>query len=69
VQAPEVTALVQVAQNVTCSAFIAENCKGSSEFPSEYLDVTVDQILKDAQAGVSAAKKAKKLLFDKRFRK
>jgi hypothetical protein len=70
-QATEVAAPVQVAQNVTCSAFIAENCKGTilREFLSEYLDVTVDQILEDAQAGVPAAKKAKKLLFDKRFRK
>ncbi len=39
------------------------------EFPSEYLDLSVDQVLKDAQAGVAAAKKAKKLLFDNRFRK
>jgi hypothetical protein len=62
---------VQVAQDAKCSAFITENCKGVvlREFPSEYHDLSVDQVLKDAQAGVPAAKKAKKLLFDKRFRK
>jgi hypothetical protein len=63
---------VQVAQDdVKCSAFISENCKGSilREFPSEYLDLSIDQLLKDAQAGVPAAKKGIKLLFDNRFRK
>jgi hypothetical protein len=39
------------------------------EFPSEYLDLSVDQLLKDAQSGVQAAVKGKKLLFDNRFRK
>ena len=63
---------VQVAQtNIKCSSFIAEKCKGSimREFPSEYLDLSVDQLLKDAQSGVQAAVKGKKLLFDNRFRK
>jgi hypothetical protein len=62
---------VQVAQNVTCSAFIAQNCKGSvlSVFPGEYLDQTVDQVLKVAKAGVGAAQTAKKLLFNNRYRK
>jgi hypothetical protein len=58
---------LQVAQtNIKCSSFIAEKCKGSimREFPSEYLDLSVDQLLKDAQSGVQAAVKWKKLLFD-----
>jgi hypothetical protein len=63
---------LQVAQtNIKCSSFIAEKCKGTimREFPSEYLDLSVDQLLKDAQSGVQAAVKGKKLLFDNRFRK
>lgn len=63
---------VHVAQNnIKCSAFIADKCKGSimREFPSEYLDLSVDQLLKDAQGGVQAAIKGKKLLYDNRFRK
>jgi hypothetical protein len=62
---------VQVAQEAKCSAFISEYCKGyiQREFPSEYLDVSVDQMLRDAKAGIQAAKKAKKLLFENRFRK
>jgi hypothetical protein len=61
----------QVAQEIKCSAFITENCKGSilREFPSEYLDLSVDQVLSDANAGIAAARKAKKLLFSNRFRK
>ena len=45
---------VQVAQNMKCSAFIAQNCKGliKRESPSEYLDLSVDQLLQDAQGGV-----------------
>jgi hypothetical protein len=38
-------------------------------FPGEYLDQTVDQVLKDAKAGVGAAQTAKKLLFNNRYRK
>ncbi len=62
---------VEVAQEAKCSAFITENCKGSilREFPSEYLDLSVNQVLNDANAGIAAAKKAKKLLFNNRFRK
>jgi hypothetical protein len=62
---------VQVAQDMKCSAFTTQNCKGSilREFPGEYLDLSVDQLLKDAQGGVQAAIKGKKLLFDNRFRK
>jgi hypothetical protein len=62
---------VQVAQEMKCSAFITENCTGSilREFPSEYLDLSVDQVLNDANAGIAAARKAKKLLFNNRFRK
>jgi hypothetical protein len=69
--APTAPTPVQVAQDVKCSAFISENCKGSilREFPSEYLDLSTDQLLKDAEAGVPAAKKSKKLFFDNRFRK
>ncbi len=62
---------IQVAQEAKCSAFITENCKGGilREFPSEYLDVSVDKVLQDANSGIPAARKAKKLLFDNRFRK
>ncbi len=62
---------VQVAQEMKCSAYITDNCKGSilREFPSEYLDVSVDQMLSDAKAGIRAARKAKKLLFENRFQK
>lgn len=61
----------QVAQETKCSAFITENCRGTilREFPSEYLDLSIDQMLKDANAGIAAARKAKKLLFNNRFRK
>jgi RHS repeat-associated protein len=50
---------------------ISQECKGSirKEFPSEYLTKTLEQILKDAKKGVDGAKKAKKLLTDKRFKK
>jgi hypothetical protein len=62
---------IRFAQEVKCSEFITQNCNGSilREFPSQYLDVTVDQLLRDAQAGNAAARKAKKLLFDNRFSK
>jgi hypothetical protein len=62
---------VQVAQNMKCSDFIAQNCNGSvlRVFPGEYLDQTVGQVLKDAQGGVASARTAKKLLFDNRYRK
>ena len=62
---------VQAAQEMKCSAYITDNCKGSilREFPSEYLDVSVDQMLSDAKAGIRAARKAKKLLFENRFQK
>jgi len=57
----------EVAQEVNCSAFITESIL--REFPSEYLDLSVNQVLNDANAGIAAAKKAKKLLFNNRFRK
>jgi hypothetical protein len=66
---------VEVAQEAKCSAFITENCKENCkgsilrEFPSQYLDLSVDQMLNDANAGIAAARKAKKLLFNNRFRK
>ena len=52
---------VQVAQETKCSAFITEICKGSilREFPSEYLDLSVNQVIEDANSGIHAARKAK----------
>lgn len=56
---------------ITAREWIAEKCKGSvlREFPEEYLDWTLDQIKAEAQKGNKKAKKAWKLLNDKRFRK
>jgi phosphoribosylformylglycinamidine cyclo-ligase len=39
------------------------------EFPSQYFDATLDIIEADARRGVGDARKAKKILFDKRFDK
>jgi hypothetical protein len=41
----------QIAQEMKCSAFITENCKGSilREFPSQYLDLSVDQVITHPQ--------------------
>jgi hypothetical protein len=52
------------------SAF-SDSLKGRSEaeFPTQYLDKTLEQIQKLAQAGDKPAKKAWKLLTDNRFRK
>lgn len=58
-------------QSETARDIIADKKKGSilREFPSEYLDKTLNEIEKDAKKGVPNAKKAKKLLTDKRFDK
>jgi hypothetical protein len=63
--------LIELAQNITCAQYISDNCKASilREFPGEYLDKTVDQVLKDAKNGIRPARSAKKLLFDNRFQK
>ncbi|MGG1663111.1 hypothetical protein [Brevibacillus sp. NRS-1366] len=55
----------------TASDYIAKNRKGSilREFPSEYLDKTLDEIEADAKKGNATARKAKKLLNDRRFSK
>ncbi|WP_289140087.1 hypothetical protein [uncultured Brevibacillus sp.] len=55
----------------TASNYIAKNRKGSilREFPSEYLDKTLDEIEADAKKGNATARKAKKLLNDRRFSK
>jgi hypothetical protein len=51
--------------------WIAKNCKGSinREFPGQFKDSTLKQILDQAKTGDSAAKKAWKLLNDNRFKK
>ncbi|MFP7271463.1 hypothetical protein [Bacillus safensis] len=56
---------------MTADQFISKNRKGSirKEFPSEYLNKTIEQINKDAKKGKKNAKKAKKLLTDNRFKK
>lgn len=55
----------------TADEIISKKKKGSirKEFPSEYLNKTLNEIEKDAKAGKPRAKKAKKLLTDKRFDK
>ena len=55
----------------TARDIINKKKKGSilREFPSEYLDKTLNQIEGDAKKGKKNAKKAKKLLTDKRFDK
>jgi hypothetical protein len=40
-----------------------------SEFPEEWLNKTLEQIMEAARKGDSAAKTAKKLLTDLRFKK
>jgi hypothetical protein len=51
--------------------WIAKKCKGSinSEFPSEFRNKTLEQILKASREGEEWAKKAWKLLNDNRFKK
>lgn len=55
----------------TADEYISKNRKGSirSEFPGEYYGKTLNEIEKDANNGNAAAKKAKKLLNDNRFKK
>lgn len=50
---------------------ISESKKGNinQEFPSEYKNKTINEILSDAKKGNKAARTAKKLLFEKRFDK
>jgi hypothetical protein len=50
---------------------ISRRCKGSinQEFPEELRNETVERIIEAAKKGEDAAQKAKKLLFDTRFRK
>jgi hypothetical protein len=55
----------------TAREVIAEECAASilREFPSQWLDETLEAIAKAAQAGDKSAQKAKKLLTDQRFKK
>jgi len=55
----------------TADEYISKNRKGSirSEFPGEYYGKALNEIEKDANNGNAAAKKAKKLLNDNRFKK
>lgn len=46
-----------------------EKGKIRGEFPTEYLNKTIDQINKDAKKGIKKARTAKKLLTDHRFKK
>ncbi|MDQ0815666.1 hypothetical protein QF033_000244 [Bacillus pumilus] len=56
---------------MTANEFISKNRKGKirGEFPTEYLNKTIDQINKDAKKGIKKARTAKKLLTDNRFKK
>lgn len=60
-----------IAQSETCAEFIAENCRASvlRVFPGQFLDVPVEDVLDAAKSGDAAARRAKKLLLDNRFRK
>lgn len=55
----------------TAQDIIAESRKGgiNREFPGEYNNHTLQEIEREAKSGVSAAKKALKLLRDGRFKK
>jgi hypothetical protein len=55
----------------TAREVVAEECAGSilREFPSQWLDKSLAEIAKAAQAGDKSAQKAKKLLTDQRFKK
>jgi hypothetical protein len=55
----------------TAAEVIAEECQGSilREFPSPWLDETLDRIAQAAKQGDRSARKALKLLNDKRFKK
>jgi RHS repeat-associated protein len=56
---------------LTAEEIIARECRGSinREFPSEFLDETLEQIMQLARQGIGAAQKALKLLNDSRFKK
>ena len=55
----------------TAQEIISETKKGSinQEFPGEWLDKTLEKIEEAAKKGDASARKAKKLLNDKRFNK
>ncbi len=55
----------------TCSSYIAANCKASilRVFPGQFLDSPVQDVLDAAKSGDTAARTARELLFDNRFRK
>ncbi|CAF4792288.1 unnamed protein product [Rotaria sp. Silwood2] len=57
--------------NKTAQQIIGEKKKGTiyREFPGEYVDKRLVDIERDARQGIDNAKKAKKLLTDKRFDK
>jgi len=53
------------------SDIIAEECQGTiqREFPSQWLDKTLNEIRKAAKQAEASAKKALKLLNNRRFKK
>jgi len=55
----------------TADQYISKNRKAGirAKFPGQYLDKTLNEIEKDAKAGNSDAKTAKKLLTDGRWKK
>lgn len=65
------TAPIVLAQSQTCAQFIADNCKASilRVFPGQFLDVPVCDVLDAAKKGDAAARTARKLLMDNRFKK
>ena len=67
--APDGTPVVHIQQ--TCADFIAANCRAIilREFPGQYLDQPLSKVYEDAASGSAAARKAKKLLDQDRFRK
>jgi hypothetical protein len=55
----------------TAREVISEECAGTilREFPSQWMDQTLEAIGNAAKAGDKSAQKAKKLLTDQRFKK
>ncbi len=69
VHAPDGTPVTQIQQ--TCADFIAANCRAGilRIFPGQYIDQPLSKVYEDAAGGNAAARKAKKLLDQERFRK
>lgn len=63
-------AMVKIPGNMKAAEWLSKMVKGKvmREFPSEYLDKTINEILRDAKAGIKTAQKARKLLTNQEYR-